>query len=140
MPSDSNNSVVYRWVNGYDASDEDWDRIEEILKLRGWMALNRSVSRILLGEDAQGGIVSFLVFQVIPYVGPLFVVPSYRGNGVAQEMTDMMFQFLGEIKARGWIATAESPHARQIMEKYGMAKVETPVYVMPAGGAGGLGI
>jgi hypothetical protein len=125
--------ITYRWVDGKDASDADWDKIESILVARGWMSLNRQVSRILIAED-ESGKMGFHVFQMIPYCGPLFVPPSMRGSGVAEELADRMFQFLGEMQARGWIATAESPHAAALCEKYGMDKVTTPVYVMPSPG------
>jgi len=123
--------IRYRWVNGWESSDEDWQRIEALLEVRGWASLNRKTTLIRIAEDSQGALVGFLVFQLIGFCGPLFVVPSQRGSGVAEDLTDAMFQFLGETHARGWIATAESAHAAQIMEKYGMCQLKTPTYVMP---------
>lgn len=122
--------VAFRWIDFEHGSDEDWARIEELLAVRGWQSLNRRTSRVLLAESAQGGLVAFLVFQLVGYCGPLFTIPSRRGTGIAGELADRMFQFLGECGARGWIATAESPHAAQLMERYGMVKMTEPVYAM----------
>ena len=136
----STSDVTFRWVDvhatardteAFRRMEEDFERIEAILSVRGWASLNRATSRVLIAEDAQGAIVAFIVFQMVPYTGPLFVAPSRRGSGVAEEMCDRMFQWLGEMQVRGWIATAESAHAAEIMEKYGMKKMDAPLYVMP---------
>jgi len=121
-------NIAYRWVDGRDASHKDWDKIESILAARGWMSLNRSTSRVLIAESDSK--MAFHVFQMIPYCGPLFVPPSMRGTGVAEELADRMIQFLADIGARGWLVTAESPHAAKLCEDRGMDKVDAPVYVM----------
>jgi len=123
--------IRYRWVNGWEASDDEWQRIEALLEVRGWMSLNRKTTILRIAEDAHGAIVGFLPLQLLPYVGPLWVVPSQRGSGVAGDLAESMFQFLGERQARGWIATAENPSAVELMEKFGMEKLKAPTYVMP---------
>lgn len=127
--------IAYRWVDGPTATDAEWDRIESLLAARGWASLNRPTSRILLAEDAAGELLGFEVFQMIPYVGPLWVRPSARGTGLAEDLSDRMLDFMAEIQARGWLVTAESAYAEKICVDRGMTKVETPVYVMaPFGG------
>jgi len=122
--------VIYRWIDGPDASVEDWDRIEGLLAAKGWMSLNRLTSRILMAEDADGVLLGFHVFQMVPYCGPLYVKPSVRGTGVAEELADKMLSFLIDVQARGWLVTAESTHAEKLCVARGMKRVESPVYVM----------
>ena len=120
--------VKYRWVDGPTCEDEDWDRIEEILKARGWMSLNRTTSRILVAEDSEGKLYGFQVLQLVPHVEPLYVAPAARASGIAEELVERMVKFLGEVKIRGYLATAESSFAAQLCEKHGMTKLDFPVY------------
>jgi hypothetical protein len=122
-------NVTYRWVDGPTASDADWEKIESVLASRGWMSLNRNMSRILIAE--RDGVMAFHVFQFLPFCGPLFVPPSMRGTGVAEELANRMVDFLAESEARGWVVVADSPHAAKLCEDRGMTEIESPVYVMP---------
>jgi predicted N-acetyltransferase YhbS len=103
--------------------------IEEALVARGWMSLNKELSRVLIAEDG-GKMIGFHVFQMVPYAGPLYVARSHRGTGLAEDLADEMMEFLVKRQARGWIATAESPYAAKLMEERGMERLPSPVYVM----------
>lgn len=129
MPSNTDNRVSLRWVDGPTASTEDWDAIEQALVERGWMSLNRQTSRILIAES-EGKMVGFHVFQFVPFCGPLYVNRKFRGSGLAETLADQMQDFLVDHQARGWIATAESPHAEKLCEARGMERLPSPVYVM----------
>ena len=122
-------AVAYRWLDGWTATDEEWDRIETIIETRGWIPLNRRTTRVLLAETAAGGLVGFIVLQLIPHVEPLFVAPSMRATGVAEDLAERMKAYLDEVGVRGYIATAENPSAAKLCEAHGMTKVEKPVYV-----------
>lgn len=122
--------VKFRWIDGPEATSAEWDRFERILAAKGWASLNRNTSRILVAEDAAGELLGFEVFQLAPFVGPLYLRPSARGAGLAEQLSDRMFEFLAETKARGWMVTAASHHAAKICEAHGMTKIEMPVYVM----------
>ena len=80
--------VQYRWLNGWEATDIEWDRVETIIETRGWIPLNRRTTRVLLAETAAGGLVGFIVLQLIPHVEPLFVAPSMRATGVAEDLAE----------------------------------------------------
>lgn len=126
--------VSYRWMNGWEASDAEWERIESILAARGWMSLNRNSSRILVAEDWKTAeLIGFLCLQMVPHTEPLYVRPSARATGVAEELANRMVEFLTEVHARGWFVVADSEHARKLCEERGMKRIENPVYV-----AGGL--
>jgi hypothetical protein len=117
----------YRWVNGVDVEQAEWDQIEGILAARGWMSLNRETCRILIAE--QDGQMAFNVVQFMPFLGPLFLPPSLRGTGLAEDMVAKTVDFMQECNARGWMAVAESPHAIKLCENQGkMKRVGQPVY------------
>jgi len=126
--------VSYRWIDGPNASQEDWDRVEAICAARGWASLNRPTSRILVAEvgDVLAG---FYVFQLFPHAEPMWVLPSLRGQGVAEELAERMYQFLTEVRVRGFMIVADSPFAEALCEKFGMKRINSPVYAMlPEGG------
>lgn len=121
--------VTYRWVNGRDASDQDWGRVHDIIVARGWMPLNRATCCLLLVEDAMGNLLGFMPFQMIPFTGPLWLHPSVRGEGIADEMATRMEEFLTGADARGWLSICESPHAERICQQHHMTRVDEPVYI-----------
>lgn len=120
--------VRYRWIDGPTATDADWDRIESICAARGWASLNRQTSRVLLVErDGQMG---FIVLQLFPMVGPQFLPPSMRGEGIAEELNDRMWQFLTEAQARGFLVVADSPHTEWACRARNMNEIKSPVFSM----------
>jgi GNAT superfamily N-acetyltransferase len=125
--------VTYRWIDGPTATEEEWERIDKILEARGWMALNRATSRILVAEDPHGILSGVFTFQLIPHTEPMWVSPAYRGTDVAAQLADRMLEFLRENQARGWMIVADNPIAARMCEERGMRRVHAPVYM--AGGA-----
>lgn len=124
--------IRYRWIDGASASDDEWNRIESILATKGWASLNKKTSRLLVAENKET--MAFIVFQMVPFLGPLFVPPSMRGTGIAEELADKMQEFLSESNARCYIATAESKHAEKLCESHGMKRLNTPLYAMTSPG------
>jgi GNAT superfamily N-acetyltransferase len=120
--------IHYRWIDGWVASDKDWNRIAMALEARGWMSLNRKVSRILLAE-AGDEMIGFLVFQAIPHCGPMFVDKAYRGEGVPEALSERMVEFLEESHCRGLLVVPSNPFSRAFCEKYGLKPVTLPVYL-----------
>lgn len=124
---------MYRWVNGPECSNEEWDKLDLILATRGWMSLSRLTSRILIAENAEGDMLGFSVIQFVPFSGPLWVAPSARGTGIADELAEKTVNcLLVDMNARGFMATAESPHTAKLCLKQGMTEI--PVKVFSRGG------
>jgi hypothetical protein len=126
--------IKFEWIDGPDsqgprpATHEEWDAIDEVCAARGWMSLNRTLTRILVAkrEDA---IVGFIVLQLVPHSEPLYVAPSERGTDLAASLADQMVEFLLSVKARGWMVVADNPHAKKLCEDRGMTKVKSPVFI-----------
>lgn len=120
--------VEYRWIDGPTATAEEWDRVEGVLAVRGWMSLNRPTSRILVAER-EGELLGFMVMQLVPHTEPLWVRPSERGSGIAESLADQMVEFMFSVQSRGWMVVADNPMAAKLCEARGMMKVDAPVYV-----------
>jgi len=121
--------VSYRWIDGPTATEDEWNRFEDILVARGWMSLNRPTSRVLVAEDEHGDLMGFIVMQLVPHTEPLWVRPSTRGSEVANELADRMLAFMMEIQARGWMLVASNDIIAEMAEKRGMVRETLPVYV-----------
>lgn len=132
MESLTISGVTYEWVDGPFCEDQQWAQVDALLATRGWNSLNRATTRILLAKNEEGKVLGFNVFQLYPFQGPLYVVPSARGTGVAQELVDQMVLFMASIGIRGYIAVAQSPHSVKMCEQMGMTKITDPIYI--AGG------
>jgi GNAT superfamily N-acetyltransferase len=120
--------ITYRWIDGHSATQEEWDAIDLKLAARGWMSLNRELTRIRVAEH-DGKIVAMFVLQHIPHIEPLLVDRRYQGTGVTDQLINDMQDFLAEVKARGFMAVCESPIAKKFCEDRGMVQVPHPVYV-----------
>jgi hypothetical protein len=126
--------IRFEWIDGPEmpnaprpATDEEWDAIEDVCAARGWMSLNRTLTRVLCAKRGDE-IVGFHVMQLAPHAEPLYVATAERGTELAAQLADRMVEFLISIKARGWFVVADSPFAKKMCEERGMAKVKSPVY------------
>lgn len=125
--------VTYRWTPGEQATQAEWDRVDDILAARGWVSLNRKTTVLLIAERG-GELVGFHALQWIPYLGPIFVRPSDRGTGVAERLIDDMLEFMEKAQARGFLVISQSDVITKECEAIGMQRVESPVFIM--GGKG----
>jgi hypothetical protein len=128
-------SVTYRWMDGPLSTNEDWVRLDNLLEKRGWSPLNREMSRILIAER-DGNIIGFSVLQMLPFAGPLFVERNHRGSGIADKLAADTINYLVDCNARGWFVIADSPHVPKLCERFGMEKVQSPVYITKGIGSG----
>jgi GNAT superfamily N-acetyltransferase len=119
---------TYRWIEGWEATEREWDEVEAICAARGWASLNRNVTRLRVAEDRRG-IIGFLAFHLFPHVGPLHVLPEARGTGIAERLADDVYGFLAEVQVRGFLVVVESPHVARLCEERGMKLLNAPVYI-----------
>lgn len=128
MPSYLDNSmsdtITYRWLDR-----SDLHLVDPIVAAHSWITLNEYTSQVLVAED-DCEIVGFCVFQLTPQVGPFFVSPEHRGNGVADELGKHMKEFMEEVNCRGYFAIADNPHVVKLCEAQGMARMDSPVFIM----------
>jgi len=121
--------VVYRWLT----NDEIVNEVNPICARRGWALLNvndaQPTCRVLGAFDEfEGGLIGFMAFSLMPMIGSLWVQPDHRDGTVSRELAVQMHQFLKDADARGFIAVADHPVTSRICERFGMVKMEAPVY------------
>jgi hypothetical protein len=124
---DMDTDITFRWIEGWNATPEEWERIEKILTARGWMVLNPNTSRILVAEQDEM-LAGFVILQMVAHTEPLFVAPKFRGTELAAELSDRLIQFMHDCKARGWMAIASNSIVAAECERKGMKRVTLPVY------------
>lgn len=109
----------------------DWNRLQAldpVLQSRGQAALNQYTSRAIGMYDGEG-LVGFVVLQLYPFLGPLWVDPTYRGQGVPDKLADEIIGWLEKMDTRGYLAIADSPFTVKLCERVGMKRVESPVFI-----------
>lgn len=118
-------TITYKWLDG-----DSVHEIDPILASRGLPSLNPETTRILAAYDGDK-LVGFLVLQLFPHMEPLYVDPSYRGNGaeIANKLIDDMFAFAEICQIRGFMCVADSPHAEKLCRERGLIKLADPVYI-----------
>jgi hypothetical protein len=128
-------AIRFEWIDGPDneratrpATKAEWERIDDLCLVNGWPSLNRTLTRILVAfrEDE---IVGFHVLQFFPHTEPMWVDESERATGLAESLADQMVKFMTDVKCRGWLVIADSPHVRKLCEDRGMTRVKSPVYI-----------
>lgn len=123
--------VKFRWIDGFvdsDAVTEDWKRIDGLLALRGAPPLNRPTTRILVAEDEEGKLLGFICMALLAHVEPMWIIPSERGKGLPEELGNRMQEFIEECHTPNVYVVADSPFVVALAEKFGMTRVESPVY------------
>jgi len=115
--------IEFRWLDW-----EDLKLLDVVLESKGIASLNQATSRGLGIFDGEQ-LVGFCVLQLFPLLGPLWLDPTYRGQGLAEQVADKILEFLNETNARGYIAIADSPHTNKLCERIGMHKLDSPVFI-----------
>lgn len=132
--ADMSEGIKFEWLDGPDneygtrcATEAEWSEIDDICVKRGWMSLNRRMTRILTAQR-DDKIVGFHVMQMVPHAEPIYLAKEERGKGIAEELADHMLEFMATINARGWFVVADSPEAKKLCKERGMVEVKSPVY------------
>lgn len=114
--------MQYRWIDG-----DELAVLDPIIESRNWTPLNRKCSRALIAEE-DGQLKGFLVVQLYAHTEPLFVSPGERGQGIAEELSVRVVDYLRKSEVTNWMAMCSSPHAVKICERNGMERVSIPVF------------
>ena len=116
-------AIAYRWIGGADLKE-----LEPTIIQMGWTPLDPAISSAIVALDGDR-IVGFAVFRMVPTCGPMFVEKDYRGQGLPDELSGRLFQFLAENNCRGFMVVPESQFTERICKQYGMQQLDNPLYV-----------
>lgn len=117
-------TVTERWL-----LPNEVNILEPILESNHWASLNDQTCQVRAAFD-DGVLVGFVVLQQFPVLGPLWVHPDYRGNGLPGRLASDMREFLKTIQVRGLLVVADSVFTEILCQHFGMKKVESPVYML----------
>jgi hypothetical protein len=121
--------MEYRWLN----DEEIADVLNPALKVQGFAQMNINPAQPLCrvrGCFVDGRLVKAFAFQMYPILGPMVTVDNtFRDNGdVSRTLAADMAQFFENAQARGCLCIADSPVTQRLCERFGMNKLESPVY------------
>lgn len=134
--------MIYRWM---EVSEIETLVNPELIR-RGWAPLNTTAecpacanpmptNRVLGAFTDDGTLYETLTFQMYPMLGPMVKHVEASDSGeVSRQLAATMYDFLIESSARDFMAVANSPVTARICQRFGMGKVEAPVYAMRPGG------
>ena len=114
--------VEFKWLDG-----DELDQLEPIIRARGWVPLNKKMARAY-AAFAGDEIVGFACFNCIPHVEPLYVDRTYRGTGLAKDLTDALVDFLYAVECPAAYILADNPASEALAKAHGMERVDVPVY------------
>jgi hypothetical protein len=113
-------------------NDEVIEWVNPVCIQRGWAELNTNPSQrtcYVIGAFDGIELVGFFAMQLHPFLGPLWTSPDHRSGEVSRRLAEDMDKFMAACQARGVITIADSPVSARLCERYGMVKIESPVYM-----------
>lgn len=121
--------MEYRWLS----DDEISDLLNPALAIQGFAQLNVNPQQPtcrVLGAFWDRQLIEAFAFQLYPILGPLIKVDNtFRDSGeTARTLATKMQEFLEEVEARGYLCLADTSFTGRLCERFGMTKVESPVY------------
>jgi hypothetical protein len=121
--------VTFRWLT----SDEIADVLNPVLRVQGMAQLNvnsqQPTCRVLGGFQGDRLVQAF-AWQLYPMLGPMVKVDStFRDGGeVSRELATRMTEYFITVGARAAICIADSPVTERLCERFGMTRIESPVF------------
>ena len=118
-----------RWL-----SDEEIERdVNPCLAARGMAQLNLNPAQPtcrVAGCFQHGVLIRAFAMSLFPVLGPLVETDStQRDDGSAtRAVVEFMTEFLLSIPVRGALTIADSPISARLAERFGMTRVQSPVF------------
>lgn len=116
-----------RWLE----RGEILEYVNPALAAKGWAELNLDICRVAGAfDEADGHMVECFVLQLYPLLGPLLRTDNeQRDSGAtSRSLVRFMQEYLEREEARGLFAVADSPVTERLCERFGMSRIEVPVY------------
>ena len=116
--------IDYQWVFPHEA---DFRYILAVTERRGWTRPHPDLSRALMAFEG-GTPIGFLIVQPANHCEPIYVEPEYRGTGIAEQLSDQVFEFMKSLGA-GFMIIADTDAAVRLCEARGLKRITRPVFV-----------
>jgi hypothetical protein len=119
--------LTYRFLT----NDEVQNVLNPALAMRGQAMLSILCASVLGAFDDEGTLVESLAIQLFPVLGPLTRHDNEKRDAgeTTRTLVDKMSDYLRSSETRGLLCIADSPFTERLCARYGMQRVESPVFV-----------
>jgi hypothetical protein len=119
--------MTYRFLT----DDEVQNVLNPALAMRGQAMLSVLCASVLGAFDDKGALVESLAIQLFPVLGPLTRHDNEQRDAgeTTRRLVEEMQTYLKQHETRGLLCIADSPFTERLCARYGMQKVESPVFV-----------
>ena len=73
-------------------------------------------------------IAGYGVSQLMFHAEPIYVLPEYRGSGIAEELASRVVKRITEANGKAFVSIATNPFAERLCIEQGMERVEGTLY------------
>lgn len=107
---------------------DETEKLTPFLKQQGWGIPLPHLAAVVVGEY-QGEIVSFAVAQLIPHAEPIYVSPSWRGTGLAEETAKQLAGYMLRAGTGMCLSIAQTKFAEDLCRMLGMVEMQGKIFV-----------
>jgi len=111
----------------YEIDPAAWARLAPIYLSQGDVLPSAEQNRAIIAEE-NGKIVGMCGINLVAHVGPLWVDPDRRGQGLAHGMTQAAEDLIRKLGGRGYLMFPSNEASRRVTEKMGLEAVDWKVY------------
>jgi len=103
-------------------------KLRKFYKLEGSLRDPKGLFTAAVAELPDETIVGMLGFELIPHLGPLYVMPNYRNNGIAVQLYQAIEVELDKKPGTGYYTFPSNEASKRVMEKLGLTKLPWEVW------------
>jgi hypothetical protein len=110
-------------------TEEDWTRFREFMKHSKGFIPPARLGVAAIADTMEGEIVAGLVLQMVPYLGPYYIAPKWRGHVDPKQLTRVIDSTFtspgpGSLIIQGYVAMTSDEAVARIAEGTGMTRLE----------------
>ena len=114
-------------------AEENIDALLPVLKQAGMTIAYSHLAEPVVAK-INGEIVGFAFAQLLPHLEPVYVVPMFRGTGIAEELVRRAMALIEGTGAERFMCVAQNKFAEDLCRKIGMRAVPGTLYVKDSEG------
>ena len=105
----------------------EWGKLEPIYQSQGDTLPSAEQNRVIVAESG-GGIVGMCGVNLVAHIGPLWVAPEFRGNGMGQAMTQAAEDLIKQLGGKGYLMFPSNRASSRVAEKMGLEQMSWKVF------------
>lgn len=112
---------------------DNLDALLPVLKQAGMALAYPQLAEPIVAK-VNGEIVGFAFAQLLPHLEPVYVLPLFRGTGIAEELVRRAMAIIEKTGAERYMCVAQNPFAEKLCKQLGMRAVLGTLYVKDSEG------